>query len=220
MVALRENSRARVWGAVPLALFLALLLALTVCLTGMAGTEEGTSRTSDQGDVSPVRRFFDSAAYKWGMSWLNFGIICFLVYRYARPPLVRFLDARAREVAETIERSTRTKQEAQAELREAIRRLAGVAHEKRRIVQLATEVGDKRRAAILEDAQRAAERVTEQLDADMERARYMARHRLVEQLVSQVVDEAEQRIVATITEEDHAALIERFIEQLDRSMVV
>jgi F0F1-type ATP synthase membrane subunit b/b' len=186
-------------------------IALVLCLGGLfalgvteiAAGEEGddTSSAEVQPATSPVRAFFNSSQYKWGMSWLNFGIVCFLFYRYARKPLLGLLDRRAEQVAEVLERSTKTKQEAEAALREATRQLAGVAHEKRRIVQLATEVGEK------------------QLAADIERARYLARQRVVELLAGQAVDEAEQRIVGTITQEDQAALIERFIEQLDRSMV-
>jgi F-type H+-transporting ATPase subunit b len=204
-------------------------IALVLCLGGLfalgvteiAAGEEGddTSSAEVQPATSPVRAFFNSSQYKWGMSWLNFGIVCFLFYRYARKPLLGLLDRRAEQVAEVLERSTKTKQEAEAALREATRQLAGVAHEKRRIVQLATEVGEKQRAAILEDAGRAADRVEKQLAADIERARYLARQRVVELLAGQAVDEAEQRIVGTITQEDQAALIERFIEQLDRSMV-
>jgi F-type H+-transporting ATPase subunit b len=154
------------------------------------------------------------------MTYLNFGIVCFLFYRYARKPLLKFLDARAREVAETLEHSRRTKEEAGGELRAAIRRLAGVEEEKKQILQLATEVSEKQRAMMLEDAQRAADRVAEQLDADIERARYLARERVTELLANQAVEEAERHIAQTITQEDHAALIGRFIEQLDRTMVV
>jgi len=220
MVAFRESRQACRRSSVTLVLLLALLLALTVCQTGMAKTEEDTSGTATQGDVSPVRKFFNSPAYRWGMSWLNFGIICFLVYRYARPPLLKFLDARAREVAETLEHSRRTEGEAGGELRGATRKLAGVQEEKKQILQLATEVSEKQRAMILQDTQRAADRVAKQLDADIERARYLARERVTELLANRAVEEAERHIAQTITQEDHASLIGRFIDRLDRTMVV
>jgi F-type H+-transporting ATPase subunit b len=104
-------------------------------------------------------------------------------------------------------------------LREAIRKLSGVDDEKKRIIELATEVGEKQRARILEDAQRAADRVAEQLRGDMDRARYLAQQRTLELLANQVVDEAERYIVQTITPDDHAALVGRFIERIDRTMV-
>ena len=220
MLGSRENQRAGRWRCTVLLLVPAALIALTLCETAAAKTAVDASSTAAQQQISPVRRFFNSAQYKWGMTFLNFGIICFLFHRYARKPLLTFLDARARQVAETLEHSRRTKEEAQAELRAAIRKLAGVEEEKKLIVQLATEVSENQRATILEDAQRAAERVTEQLNADVERARYLARKRTVELLANQVLDEAEDRIARTITRKDHAALIDRFIERLDRTMVV
>jgi len=204
---------------VTLVLCLAALFALGVSEIAAAEAGDDVSSAGAQPATSPVRAFFNSPQYRWGMTWLNFGIICFLFYRYARKPLLGFLDRRAQQVAEMLERSTKAKQEAEAGLRDATRQLAGVAHEKRRIVELATEVGEKQRVTIREDAQRAADRVEEQLAADIERARYLARQRVVELLASEAVDEAERRIVGTITQEDQAALIERFIEQLDRSMV-
>jgi F0F1-type ATP synthase membrane subunit b/b' len=131
-----------------------------------------------------------------------------------------FLDARAREVAETLERSQLAKERAEAELREAIRKLSGVKSEKDQIVELATEVSEKQRAMIVEDGQRAAERVAEQLRGDMDRARYLARKRASELLANQVMDETAKHIVETITPDDHTALIDRFIDRLDRTMVV
>ena len=220
MLASGENRRARRWSCMALLLVLAALVAFTLCETAGANTAEDASSTAAQPQISPIRRFFNSAQYKWGMTFFNFGIICFLLYRYARKPLLEFLDARARQVAETLEHSRRTKEEAEAELRAAIRKLAGVEEEKKQIVQLATEVSENQRATILEDAQRAADRVAEQLDADIERARYLARERVTEMLANQVVDEAGQHIARTITRKDHAALIDRFIEQLDRTMFV
>ena len=80
-------------------------------------------------------------------------------------------------------------------------------------------MSEKQRAMIIEDAQRAAERVTERLRGDMDRARHLARTRASELLASQVMDETAKHIVETITPDDHAALIERFIDRLDRTMV-
>ena len=202
-----------------LLLLLAALTLLTVCESAMAIGDEDAATAAAQPEVSPVRKFFNSPQYKWGMAFLNFGIICFLFHRYARKPLLNFLDARAREVAETLERSRDTRERAEAELREAIRKLSGVDDEKKRIIELATEVSEKQRARILEDAQRAADRVVEQLRGDMDRARYLAQQRTLELLANQVVDEAERYIVQTITPDDHAALVGRFIEQIDRTMV-
>ena len=202
-----------------LCLVLTTLVALAVCETALAQEGDDAATTAAQHDISPIRRLLNSPQYKWVMTFLNFGIICFLFYRYARKPLLNFLDARARQVAETLERSEATEEKAKAELREAIRRLAGVEDEKKQIIQLATEVSEKQRAMILEDARRAAERVVEQLRRDVERAHYLARKRTLELLANLVVDEAERHIVQTVTPEDHAALIDRFIEQIDRVMV-
>jgi F-type H+-transporting ATPase subunit b len=202
-----------------LLLALAVLVALTVCETAMAQGEEDAATAAAQQEVSPIRKFFNSPQYRWGMTFVNFGIICFLFRRYAWKPVLGFLDARAREVAETLERSQLAKERAEAELREAIRKLSGVKSEKDQIVELATEVSEKQRAMIVEDGQRAAERVAEQLRGDMDRARYLARKRASELLANQVMDETAKHIVETITPDNHAALIDRFINRLDRTMV-
>ena len=202
-----------------LLLALAVLAALTVCETAMAQVEEDAATAAAQPEVSPIRKFFNSPQYGWGMAFLNFGIICFLFYRYARKPLLNLLDARAREVAETLERSKDAKEKAEAELRDAIRKLSGVKSEQEQIIALATEVSERQHAMIIEDAQRAAERVVEQLGGDMERARYVARKRASELLANQVMDETAKHIIETITPDDHAALIDRFIDRLDRTMV-
>lgn len=199
------------------------LLVLTV-LAVMAACELAAAATAEeaaaQPEVSPIRKFFNSPGYRWGMTFLNFGIICFLFIRYARRPLLNFLDAQARQVAETLERSRAAQEKAGAELREAIRELAGVDDEKEQIIQFATEVSEKQRARILEGAEQAAERVEQQLQADVERARYLARKHAAELLVNKVIDAAEDHIADTLTPEDHAALVDRFIEQIDRTMVV
>lgn len=203
-----------------LLLVLAVLAGLAVCEVAAAKAGEDAADTPAQPEISPVRKFFNSAGYRWAMTVLNFGIICFLFLRYGRKPILDFLDAKAREVAETLERSKAAKEKSGAELREAIRKLAGVDDEKEQIIRSATEVSEKQRAKILGDAERAAERVEQQLQTDIERARYLARKRTTELLANQVVDAAERHIADKLTPEDHAALVDRFIEQVDRTMLV
>lgn len=200
------------------------LLLVSAVLAGLAACEVDAATTAAdaaaQSEVSPVRKVLNSPAYRWVMTFLNFGIICFLFFRYARKPLLNFLDAQARQVAEILERSKAVQEKAGAELREAIRELAGVDEEKEQIIQFATEVSEKQRARILEGAERAAERVEEQLQADIDRARYLARKRATEILANQVLDAAGRHVAETLTPEDHAALLDRFIEQLDKAMLV
>jgi F-type H+-transporting ATPase subunit b len=195
---------------------LAVLAVMAAYEVAIAAAAEDSATPPE---VSPVRKFFNSPGYRWGMTFINFGIICFLFIRYARKPLLNFLDAQAKQVAETLERSRAAQEKAGAELREAIRQLAGVDDEKEQVIKFATEVSEKQRARILEGAERAAQRIDEQLQADVERARYLARKHATEILANQVIDAAEDHIADTLTPEDHAALVDRFIEQIDRTMV-
>ena len=213
-----KNARRKMFAA--LLLVSVVLAGLAACATALAKTAEDATDAAAQLEVSPVRKFFNSTGYRWGMTFLNFGIICFLFFRYARKPLLNFLDAKAREVAETLERSKAAKEKAAAELREAIRKLADVDDEKEQIIRFATEVSEKQRAGILEDSERAAERVEIQLQTDIERARYLARKHATEILANQVIDAAEDHVADTLTPEDHAALVDRFIERIDEAMFV
>ncbi len=202
---------------------IAALLIVCAVLAGVAACEVAAAATAEDGaaqpEVSTIRKFFNSPGYKWGMTLLNFGVICFLFLRYARKPLLDFLDGKARQVAETLERSKAAQEKAGTDLREAIRKLAGAGAEKKRIIQFATEVSEKQRTRILDDAERAALRVEEQLRADIERARYLAKKLATERLANQVIDAAEDHIADTLTPEDHTALVNRFIERIDKAML-
>jgi F-type H+-transporting ATPase subunit b len=200
------------------------VLAAHVLLVVMTGTYSVLASAAEPGasgeaQMSPVRKFFSSSAYEWGMTLINFGIVCYLIYRYGKAPLLKFLDGRVQRVADTLHQSARAKEEAQEGLRGAIRKLAGVEDGKRRIIQLGAEMGEKQRETILKETQQVADHVMDQLRHDVQSAEYLARKRALELLADEVVREAEHHIIQTITPEDHVALIDRFIDQMDETFV-
>lgn len=152
------------------------------------------------------------ATYDLVMLWVNFAILAFFIVKYGRAPLKKFLEEESRKTAAAIRQAEEAKVRVDRELAETGK---AVADSRARLAAVKARIiadGEQRRKEAIEAARREG-------DLLLARAQDAAAHELTEaglrlkaELVDAAVAAALARLPAELRPEDHARLIDRFIE--------
>jgi F-type H+-transporting ATPase subunit b len=148
--------------------------------------------------------------------WIHFGIVAGLVYwvfAKALPPIFR---RHADNISAAITKAAAARAEAQRQLKEAERRLAGLAQEMERFrsearTQAAVEF-DRLRAMARSDV----EKIRLAAKAEIEAAERAARVELKALAAKLAVDRAESLVAKQMTPAVQEAMINRFVQSLER----
>jgi F-type H+-transporting ATPase subunit b len=167
----------------------------------LLGTE--ASAADNSGDWRPV---FDLV-----MRWLNFGIIVFILVKYARRPIKDFLLSRREEVAREIEIVEEKKEEANKRIQDAARMLdesqVRFARVKERIIQ----EGETRKQKLIEDAQQESKILLESTMKKIESQLLDAKRAFKSELVDTAISLAMKRLPDEITTEDNQNFTNQFL---------
>jgi F-type H+-transporting ATPase subunit b len=147
------------------------------------------------------------------MKWVNFGILAFIFFKFARRPLKNFLSDKKNEISLQIKQLEDEKnrllqrvREAETELEENVLRLEEL---KDRIVQ----TGEKRKLEIIEDARQESRMIIESAKQKMEGRIIQARNRLRAEMVDAAAEMALDKLPDLVTEDDNRKLLEQFMAQ-------
>ena len=145
------------------------------------------------------------------MKWVNFGILAFIFFKFARRPLKNFLSDKKNEISLQIknledekDRLLQRVREAETELEENVVRLEGL---KERIVQ----TGERRKLEIIEDARQESRMIIESSKQKMEGRIIQARDRLRAEMVDAAAEMALDKLPGLVTEDDNRKLLEQFM---------
>ena len=145
------------------------------------------------------------------MKWVNFGILAFIFFKFARRPLKNFLSDKKNEISLQIknledekDRLLQRVREAETELEENVVRLEGL---KNRIVQ----TGERRKLEIIEDARQESRMIIESSKQKMEGRIIQARDRLRAEMVDAAAEMALDKLPGLVTEDDNRKLLEQFM---------
>jgi len=167
----------------------------------LLGTEASAAENS--GDWRPV---FDLV-----MRWLNFGIIVFILVKYARRPIKDFLLSRREEVVREIEIVEEKKEEANKRIQDAARMLdeseVRFARVKERIIQ----EGETRKQKLIEDAQQESKILLESTMKKIESQLLDAKRAFKSELVDTAISLAMKRLPDEITTEDNQNFTNQFL---------
>jgi len=167
----------------------------------LLGTE--ASAADNSGDWRPV---FDLV-----MRWLNFGIIVFILVKYARTPIKDFLLSRREEVAREIEMVEEKKEEANKKIQDAARMLdeseVRFARVKERIIQ----EGETKKQKLIEDAQQESKILLESTMKKIESQLLGAKRAFKSELVDTAISLAMKRLPDEITSEDNQNFTNQFL---------
>ena len=165
------------------------------------GTE--ASAADNSGDWRPV---FDLV-----MRWLNFGIIVFILVKYARTPIKDFLLSRREEVAREIEMVEEKKEEANKKIQDAARMLDESEVRFARVKERIIKEGETKKQKLIEDAQQESKILLESTMKKIESQLLGAKRAFKSELVDTAISLAMKRLPDEITTEDNQNFTNQFL---------
>ena len=177
-----------------------LMVALLISIH-LLGTEASAAENS--GNWRPV---FDLV-----MRWLNFGIIVFIIVKYARTPIKDFLLSRREEVAREIEKIEVKKKEAEEKIQAANKMLNESEIRFAKIKERIIQEGEKNRQKIIEDAQHESKILLETTKKRLENQLVDAKLAFKSELVDMAISLAVKRLPDEITAEDNQKFTSQFL---------
>ena len=145
-------------------------------------------------------------------SIVSFGLLLFILYKYAFPPLLEVLDAREKKIKESLEHAERLQQEAKALMSEYETRIKNARKETEAILEKARA----RSQQILEESAKSARQESERMLAsarqEIEREKIKLMKEVRQFTGDLVVSATEKLLQRTLNKADHQRLIEESIE--------
>jgi len=161
------------------------------------------SAADDSGNWRPV---FDLV-----MRWLNFGIIVFILVKYARTPIKDFLLSRREEVAREIEMVEEKKEEANKKIQDAARMLDESEVRFARVKERIIKEGETKKQKLIEDAQQESKILLESTMKKIESQLLGAKRAFKSELVDTAISLAMKRLPDEITSEDNQNFTNQFL---------
>lgn len=150
-------------------------------------------------------------AFDLVLRWLNFGIIVFILVKYAKTPLKNFLLSRREELAREIRGIEEEKEKAHAKIQEATRMLEESEVRFNKIKDRIVREGEKKKQAIIEDAQQESQILLESAKNKIENQLLVAKNKLKSELVDLAISLALERLPGEITADDDRKLTHQFL---------
>jgi len=147
--------------------------------------------------------FFSSLIF-WEI--VSFGILLWVLYKYAFPPILETLDLRERKIRESLEQAERHRIEAERRMQEYETKLAAASREAEAVLTQAKERAqrllDENEQRLLAEADRVKADATREIDQE--------RRKAIQEIRSQATDlallVAEKVIERSLTDADHRRL--------------
>src|ERR687883_612178 len=151
------------------------------------------------------------------MIWtlIAFGITVLLLRKLAYPRISEALDKRRIAIEESIDHAERTRQEADALLREYRERLREAREQADDIVVRARKAGEKVQEETKAEAKRSREELMEQARRDIEQETRRALDQIRKEVADLTIIATEKVTRKTLDDDDHRRLIEDALEEFD-----
>ena len=167
----------------------------------LLGTEASAANNSD--DWRPT---FDLV-----MRWLNFGIIVFILVKYARTPIKDFLLSRREEVAREIEIVEEKKEAANKKIQDAARMLDESEVRFARVKERIIIEGETKKQKLIEDAKQESKILLESTMKKIDNQLLDAQKAFKSELVDAAISLAMKRLPDEITTEDNQNFTNQFL---------
>ena len=146
---------------------------------------------------------------------VNFGLLLFVLWRFAYQPVLKMLNDRKQKIQESLEYAERVKREAADQQKEFDRKL----EEARRLAQsaaaAAAQVGEKEREVIVAQAREEARKLIDQAKGQIEYERKQMMSDLREEVVRLSLLAAQQVISQSLDDQAHRRLVSDFLAKTD-----
>src|SRR3954447_8601933 len=153
------------------------------------------------------------------MVWtlIAFGVTILLLRKFAFPPIQEALDKRRVAIEESIDHAERTRQEADALLREYRERLREAREQADEIVVRARRAAEKVQDDAVAEAKQTREELMQQTRRDIEQETRRALDQIRNEVADLTVLATEKVTRKTLDDADHRRLIEEALEEFDFS---
>jgi len=145
------------------------------------------------------------------MRWVNFGIIVFILNRYAKTPLKNFLRSKKEDLAQEIDELEEKKEDANAKIRETQKTIEAsdvrFADLKARIVQQ----GEREKLKIVESAQQQSRAMLADANRRIDASILQARNTVKGELIDAAIDLAMERLPQEITAVDNEKFVNEYL---------
>lgn len=146
------------------------------------------------------------------MRWLNFGILIVLFFRYARKPLVAFLNGQSRQIEENIQRFEKEKEAIRTRVNELLKERKEGREKLQRIKKRFISQGELKKQKIIDDAKKESHLLLESAKRKIEHEITSAREKLQTEMVDQAIDMAMQKLPQLMTDQDTQNSMEVYLE--------
>jgi len=145
------------------------------------------------------------------MRWVNFGIIVFVLNRYAKTPLKNFLRSKKEDLAQEIDELEEKKEDANAKISETQKTIdesdVRLAELKARIVQQ----GEREKLRIVDSAQQQSRSMLKDANRRIDASILQARNTVKSELIDAAVDLAMERLPQEITAVDNEKFVSAYL---------
>ena len=148
-------------------------------------------------------------------SFIIFGVLLAVLYKFAWGPIVEGLELREKKMADDIEGARTANEKAQAQLAEYEAKIAGAESEAAALIAEAKNDALAAKDKIMADASQEAQRTVFCALADIEAAKNAAVRDLAESSVDSAVSLAGSIVGRSLDKKDHKDLIEKSISQFN-----
>jgi F-type H+-transporting ATPase subunit b len=153
------------------------------------------------------------ATYDLVMMWVNFGILAFLIVKYARAPLLNMLKGEADKTAADLRHAQEAKEQVDQQVEATLKEVENARERLRHIQEKIITEGARQRQRIIDSAQNESrlllERTRHKIDTQIAEAHTRLRHEIIDHAVAV----AFERLPTEITAEEQRRLVDRFVRE-------
>lgn len=151
------------------------------------------------------------------MLFVNFGIIVFLFFKYAKKPLLDFLNKEQKKIKRNISKLEEEYDNAKLILDKQQEKLNNINIYTEEIRKKILKMAQRERQKIIEEAKKNAEKMLEEAKSYHEFESVRAKQRLREELVALAISLVTERLKKGISNEANEKIITQFIKDIEKS---
>lgn len=153
--------------------------------------------------------------YDLAMKWINFGILIVLFIKFAKTPLMNFLNTQSESLSRDIKRLEEAKKKSQDRSKEIAGQLADRQSRVDSIKEKIIQQGAKEKEKIVKDAKGQSHYMLEDARKRMASQVLQAKIKLQSELVDEVISLAMERLPREITDADNNALLGQYFSAVE-----
>jgi F-type H+-transporting ATPase subunit b len=164
------------------------------------------------GELGPGRRLWNNI-----MLWVNFGILAFFFFRYAKKPLMDYLRGERQKIEENLNTTDGQLRDVKTIMDQEGEKLRRIDERLQEIRNSVTEIGRREKEMIIKQAKIAAEKMVRDAEVYANYRLAMARKALSDEMVDMAISMVEARLKTGISDEDNERIIDEFVMDLESS---